>query len=218
MKHWRYYVATQADASWLVIIVAWGVMFGLLLGNVYRLTPTRRVEDTFVIFSLFLPLALGLLVAKLPPQELAARTHELFLTYRQRPWLRLLWHVVLASVTWVALVTLSGVLVDHLYATISLRWLAGSVLPPGLALGGMGLALSALTRSRVGGVLGATIWFGMDFIAPGLNRLAYLYSRVQPLPGVDPQIMDQRLMIIGAAGLAVSLFLAERRARWIAGS
>lgn len=218
MKRWLYYAKAQAGANWLGIAAAGAVVLLLLFGGAFQASREgRRLQDVYVVLQVFLPLTLGLLLAGLPAQEQAERTAEIYLTYRQAAWLRLLEQILLSCAAWATLTGLAGLLIDRWYATLTLAHMVQVSVPPALALGGAALAGGTLSRSSVGGVLAAAVWWAIDLLAPGLNRLAYLFNHFQPLSGSDPTLLEHRLLMAGAVGLAVALFLAGRRARWVSG-
>jgi hypothetical protein len=214
MKRLLYYAKAQSPGNWLAILIALGVLLWLLLAGQFEVPPFGpRIEDAYILLQLFLPLSLALILAGAPVAERDARTAEIYLSYPHPPSVRLLEQVGLSTFLWALLAGGSAAVVQFRYAPTA--DLAAVTVVPALALGSAALAGSALTRTQVGGVLAAGAWWAVDLLAPGLNRAAYLFNQWRPVPGLDAQVMQQHLAVVGGVGLMVALWLAGRRTRWI---
>lgn len=214
MKRFLFYVKVQSAGNWLTVLIALGLLLWLLLAGLFEVPPFgRRTEDAYILLQLFLPLSLALVLAGAPVAERDARTAEIYLSYPHPPSLRLLEQVGLATFLWTLLAGGTVALVHFGYAPT--ENLAAVTVVPALALGSAALAGSALSRTQVGGVLAAGAWWAVDLLAPGLNRAAYLFNQWRPVPGLDAQMMEQHLAVVGGIGLMAALWLAGRRTRWV---
>ena len=213
---WVYYFKAHTGANWLMVCIAVGtVLTLLLLGTLKGPDREPRAEDASMLFGVVMPLALGLLLAGLPAQERGAGMAEICLTYRQPAWLRLLDQTVCATLGWALLAVLAWAAVNFGYATFDTAAAARMVLPPALGLGGVALGAGALSKTAAGGTLAAAAWWSIDLLQPGLNRLNYLFSRFQPVDGLDPGTMQIHMLLTALCGLGLALLLAERRHRWV---
>lgn len=217
MKRLIYCWKAQADWSWLLAGGVLAIMLALLLADQFRsFGGPRQLHDTYAILEVYLPLALAMLVAGVPVAEHGAGTAEVHLTYRQPAWLRTAQLLLIPAGLWAAALALTGLGIHLAYTPLAAADLLAVAVPPALGLAGAALAGSSLARHQVGGMLAACIWWGVDLIsAGGINRWAYLFSHF--MPGGDPAAgAPLRLLLAGALGLALALWLAERRERWVA--
>lgn len=217
MKPLIYRWKAAANPTWLVLLLLLAVLMAMLLGDMFRVRGgPRRLAEAWLVLEVYLPLALAAFLAPLPPLERSAGMAEIQLTYRRPCWLRVLELTALALGLWAVAAGLSGWLVNQYYQPLSFKYLAKVALPPAAALGGVALAGSALLRSQVGGMLAAAIWWGADLVSMGgLQQWAYLFTSYNPRPDALPEVIRPHLLLIGAAGLALALWLAERRERWV---
>lgn len=217
MKRFAFYLKAQSPGNWLTVLIALGLLLWLLLAGQFQVPPSGpRFEDAYILLQLFLPLSLALVLAGIPVAEREAGTAEIYLSYPHHPAARLLEQVGLTALLWAVLAGGTVAVVHFHYAAAAN--LTAVTLVPALALGSAALAGSALSRTQVGGVLAAGAWWAIDLLAPGLNRAAYLFSQWRPVPGLDPQRMEQHAALVAAAGLMLALWLAGRRTRWATGT
>lgn len=219
MERIRYYAKAQAGPTWLVAAAGVALVLWPVLAGVFRQgARPPQPADTYVLLQAVLPVALALMLSGLPSAERDAGAAEVHLTYPHPAWLRLLEQAALTLAAWGALAATVGAAIHVWYAPLPAAELLRVAVPPALGLGGAALAGGALARNQVGGVLFAGIWWAVDLVAPGLNRIAYTLYTYCPMEPSDSERMPVRLIAAFAAGLAVALWLAERRSRWVSGS
>lgn len=208
----------QADWSWLLAGGVLATMLALLLADQFRsFGGPRQLHDTYAILEVYLPLALAMLVAGVPVAEHGAGAAEVHLTFRQPAWLRTAQMLLIPAGLWAAALALTGALIHLAYIALPARHLVEVAVPGALGLAGAALAGSSRARHQVGGMLAACVWWGVDLISGGsLNRWAYLFSHFMSGAGPAGGAAPVRLLLAGALGLALALWLAERRERWVA--
>lgn len=209
---------SQADWPWLALLVLLVIMWLLLLVDAFTRGPARQFADTAVMLEIYLPLAAALLLAGAPGLDREAGAAELHLSYRRPGALQLLQRLIVPILTWAAAVAATLLFTHQFYVPVNLAEALPMALFPALGLGSAALAGTSLARHQIGGVLASAIWWCMDLQIPGrLNTWFYLFNRFAPLPQLDPATMRRNTVILALAGLALALWLAERRERWVSG-
>jgi len=210
----------QANWGWLTLAVALAVVFLLLLGDAFRPPGApRSTADLAYLMEAFLPLGLALLLARVPALDREIGAHELHLTWPFPPQMHLLRLTTVPALAWAAAGALLLLGAQLFYAPMDLRQALDMALYPSLGLGGVALGGSALARHQVGGVATASLWWGVDLLKPGdLHRWGHLFPYARPLPDADPARLHLQVLAVGLVGLALSLWLAGRRERWVTGT
>lgn len=216
-KQLSYTWKAQASWGWLALLALLAGMIALLQGDAFRLAHSpRQLREVALILEVYLPLALAILLARLPALDRDAGAAELHLTWRRPAALHLLSLMVIPVALWALAAALTVWVAHATYLPLTARQALAMALYPAAGLAGAALAGSALARHQVGGVLAAALWWAIDLQVPGqVNTVAYLFSTYRPVAGLAPAVMQGRLLLIGLAGLALALWQAGRRERWV---
>lgn len=206
----------QASWTWAVLFTIHGILlFALFRDGFHPYSSPRRWQEATFILEVYLPLVLALLLAPVPAFDRTEGVAELHLSYRRPAPLQLLAQLVLPLLLWALVAGVTGWSIDQFYADLPLADLLQTLLYPAGALGGAALAGGAIARHPIGGVVAAGLWWGLDLLYPAkLNRLCYLFPHYQPTD-LDAVLMRERMLWMGLGALALTLFLAERRERWV---
>jgi hypothetical protein len=215
MKALYAYARAQAHWSWLLPPLWLGVMLIYLFAS-HTDVNKRQVGDLYSIFEYFLPLALALYLADVPAFEKDQGAAETHLGYVQWPSLRLALLALPGLVVWAAGVAAALAVVHFAYLPDQNRALLDVLSRPALALGGVALAGTALARSQVGGLTVAFLWWALDALGQGMVGKQFFLFRVSIMTGLyTPEVQGRNIALLGAAGLAVALWVAHRRSWWI---
>lgn len=220
MSGLRYTWKAQFGWGWLALLAVLAIMVALLLGDSFRSRGApRQVRDLAFMLEVYLPLALAVLLARVPVLDREAGAAELHLSWRRPAGLHLLTLLAVPLALW-ALAAGGVSLIAHIWY-LALPWepVLEMALYPAVGLAGAALTGSALARHQVGGMLAATLWWGIDLQVPGrINTLAYLFNTYHPVPGLEPDLMRLNLVLACLGGLVMALWLAGRRERWVSGA
>jgi len=215
----RYAWKAQASWGWLPLAAALGLVLLFVLDEGFRDPgdPPHTADLAFLV-EVCLPLALALLLARVPVLDRESGASELHLTWRLPAPLYLLRLATVPLIAWAGAGALLLLAAHWLYTPIDLCLALDMGLYPSLALGGATMAGSALARHQVGGVVTSALWWSVDLLKPGaLHRWGHLFPYFRPL-GIDPEPLHLQALAVGALGLALALWLSDRRERWVSGT
>lgn len=209
------YARAQVHWSWLLPPLWLGVMLVWLFAG--HTDPAARLgSDLYSIFEYFLPLALALYLAEVPAFEKEQGAAETHLGFVQWPSLRLALLALPGLMAWAASVAAALAVVHFAYLPDQSRDLLDVLSRPALALGGVALAGTALARNQIGGITAAFLWWGLDALGQGLVGKQFFLFRVSIATGLyTPEVQGRNIALVGAAGLALALWMAHRRRWWI---
>lgn len=220
MKLLLYAWKAQANWGWLPLAAGLGLVLLYLLDDGFRpLGAARSQDDLTFLLEVCLPLALALLLARVPVLDHEVGASEVHLTWRFPAPLYLLRLAAAPLTAWIAASALLLLVAHELYTPVDLRTAVAITAYPAAALGGAALAGSAVARHQVGGVAASTLWWYVDLTRPGtFHRWGHLFPHYRPLPDSDPHALHLQALTAWLLGLALALRLAGRRERWVTGT